>query len=350
MATTDLSSDKILHLIDTDNVVGDRKKRGRPKKNANDENPTNQPDANELAGNEEIILHLSITKNDIDTFRNGGSATQQKPAEIVANDVSETVTQTPLGKVASTTSMVIKSIGTAKQQASDSIKLIPTSSTETHATRDEQKQIVVAPVADETEITKTTDATTLRKYVKRINELTEFIKMNMPMYYCKVSSYPVDLKLFDKQGKKFIPKTTKICCWHDTEQFDGLPTFIPERYYNGEFYVWGCFCSFNCACAYNLAKNDGRVLERHNLLVRLFYEINKTRIASIKDVEINPAGERELLQKFGGPLTIQQFRDNAKILGRTYSVLIPSCHPIKITYSENTNSKVTNTNILNEEY
>lgn len=154
------------------------------------------------------------------------------------------------------------------------------------------------------------------------------------------------MHLFERNGKKFIPKPTKICCWHDTEPFDGLPTYLPEKFYNGEFYVFGCFCSFNCACAYNLAKNDGRVLDRHNLLIRMFYEINKKKITSVKDIEINPAGQKELLQKFGGPLSITEFRENAKIMGRTYSELIPSCHPINITYSENTSSKIVNTSIL----
>lgn len=300
--SSDLSSDKILSLIDADNIAIDKKKRGRPKKTTIDATQQNTQENDDNIANEEIILHLSLTKAEIDAFRNGNTPQPMLIEPTIHEEQKE-------------------------NECSEKINNKPNPA--------------------ETLDIKSKDVTTLiQKQVARINELSDFIKINMPMYYCKVSAYPIDLHLFERNGKKFIPKPTKICCWHDTEPFDGLPTYLPEKFYNGEFYVFGCFCSFNCACAYNLAKNDGRVLDRHNLLIRMFYEINKKKITSVKDIEINPAGQKELLQKFGGPLSITEFRENAKIMGRTYSELIPSCHPINITYSENTSSKIVNTSIL----
>ena len=167
----------------------------------------------------------------------------------------------------------------------------------------------------------------------------------MPMYFTQIKSYPIDLKLFDKNNNEFIPKLTTLCCWWDTEPFEHYPVYIPDKYYKEKYYVFGNFCSFNCACAYNLNLRDDKVLERNYLLTRMFYEINKTKIKSINEITINPSGDKELLKKFGGHMTINDFRENSKIIGRHYNKLMPPCQPINVIYDEVTNSKNINNQI-----
>ena len=141
-----------------------------------------------------------------------------------------------------------------------------------------------------------------------------------------------------------IPKKTNICCFYCTCQFDWLPTYLPEKYSNGIFYVSGCFCSFNCKASYNLKLGDSKVWERYSLIKQLYYMINKDKIKSISDIEINLAGPVELLDKFGGPMSITEFRKNSKILGREYHKLIPPFSPIMVVFEETTNPKISSKN------
>ena len=164
------------------------------------------------------------------------------------------------------------------------------------------------------------------------------------MYFTEVKFYPSELNLFDLKDKILIPKKTNICCWWCTYNFDCLPTYLSEKYADNKFYVSGCFCSFNCAGAYNLHLNDNKIWERYSLLKQMYYIINKEKILSINDIEINISGPRELLDKFGGPMKIEEYRKNSKILGREYHKLIPPFLPISVGFEEITNSK-TNKNI-----
>lgn len=166
------------------------------------------------------------------------------------------------------------------------------------------------------------------------------------MYFTEVKTYPVNLKIFDSKDNEIIPKKTNINCWWCTYNFDCLPSFIPDKYHNNKFYVFGCFCSFNCAGAYNLSLNDDRIWERYALMKQLYYMINKNNITSISDIEINIAGPKELLEKYGGPMTIEEYRKNSKILGREYHKLMPPFLPINIGFEESTNSK-TNSKTIN---
>ena len=177
-------------------------------------------------------------------------------------------------------------------------------------------------------------------------ELKKYLTEITPMYFTEVKIYPCELNLFDIKQNKLIPTTTDLCCWWCTCQFDNLPTYLPEKYSDSNFYVSGCFCSFNCVGAYNLSLNDDKVWNRYSLLKLMYYMINKNKIISISDIEINIAGPKELLKKYGGPMTIDEYRKNSKILGREYHKLIPPFIPVNSGFEEITNSKI-NANIPN---
>jgi len=184
-----------------------------------------------------------------------------------------------------------------------------------------------------------------RKLKTDYDELKKFLTEITPMYFTEVKVYPIDLKLFDKQNNELIPKKTNIHCWWCTYQFDTFPTYLPEKYFKDEFYVCGCFCSFNCAGAYNLSLNDNKIWERYSLLKQLYYIINKNKISSMVDIEINIAGPKELLEKYGGTMKIDDYRKNSKILGREYHKLIPPFVPLTFAFEETTNSKISGKNV-----
>ena len=185
----------------------------------------------------------------------------------------------------------------------------------------------------------------IRKLKEENDELKKYLTEITPMYFTEIKNYPIDLKLFDNTNNVLVPKKTNICCWWCTYQFDVLPTYLPDKYSKECFYVSGCFCSFNCAGAYNLNLNDNKVWERYSLLKLLYYMINKDKINSITDIEINIAGPKELLEKYGGPMKIDDYRKNSKILGREYHKLMPPFIPLSLAYEETTNNKISGKNM-----
>jgi hypothetical protein len=122
-----------------------------------------------------------------------------------------------------------------------------------------------------------------------------------------------------RDGKQIIPAKTDICCWWCTYTFDSVPVYIPELYNNSTYYVFGCFCSFNCANAYNLNLNDYKVKERYSLLVNLAISVYKKNVE--QDIFIAP--QREILEKYGGPLSITEYRKNFKTCTKEYRLILP---------------------------
>lgn len=96
-----------------------------------------------------------------------------------------------------------------------------------------------------------------------------------------------------------------ICCFWCCHEFDTRPVFIPIKYEHlkEKFRVKGCFCSFNCCLSYmnsNIKYRGKRYLLGH------MYKI----FTGNKIFDIEPAPPREALKKFGGHLTINEFRDS----------------------------------------
>lgn len=298
----EINNQDILNAIDLNKINQiEKKKRGRPKKTQQMMSIVpkvkNQSCDEEDLEEEEIILHLPISKSDIMQINSG---------EYTLDDIVEKQT-------------VINSIQESELSPDkDSVK-----PNDGHI---KQLGMIIKKLKDEND--------ELKKYLTDIT----------PMYFTEVKVYPIDLKLFDVDQNVLIPSKTNICCWWCTHQFENLPTYLPEKYSDGKFHVSGCFCSFNCAGAYNLALNDNKIWERYSLLKLMYYMINKDNITSINDIDINIAGPKELLEKYGGPMKIEEYRKNSKILGREYHKLIPPFLPINFGFEEITNSK-TNKNI-----
>ncbi|AYV80915.1 MAG: hypothetical protein Harvfovirus10_13 [Harvfovirus sp.] len=134
----------------------------------------------------------------------------------------------------------------------------------------------------------------------------------------EVSIIPMNVSFIDtRSGKAKICDKTDICCWWDTCSFETLPVYIPERFYNGHFYVFGCFCSFDCAAAYNLKLNDYKVSDRYSLIKKLHFLIMG------KNIDVPIAPPREVLDKFGGHMTIGEYRAVARMLNKEYKLLLP---------------------------
>ena len=133
----------------------------------------------------------------------------------------------------------------------------------------------------------------------------------------KVNQILVPFKNFNKNGK--WPEQVNIYCWHCCHPFKNKPVSIPIRYANDTFYVYGVFCSYNCAAAYNLTTNDYNKNENHQLLSLMYsklYNLNSF-------VDICPAPPKEVLQIFGGNVTIDNYRNNFTTNNKEFKLIKP---------------------------
>ncbi len=139
----------------------------------------------------------------------------------------------------------------------------------------------------------------------------------------------IDLNLFSLiDGKAIVTNKTNIACWWCTEQFTTMPCFIPDKCVNGKYYVFGCFCSYNCAKAYNLSiGDDNKSTTRTSLLSKLC-------LAVLNKSDVKAAPPSEMLKKFGGPKTIDEFRKNSLIVKKEYKSNIPVVIPMGLSIEE----------------
>ena len=112
------------------------------------------------------------------------------------------------------------------------------------------------------------------------------------------------------------PRTKGNCQWC-LHEFNTHPVGMPvSKQSSGKIAVEGMYCSLECACAHNFDKLHAshEAFARHYLCCELASTASTTG-----PVHINPAPARELLDTFGGPLSIEQFRDREGV----YSVVYP---------------------------
>jgi len=126
-------------------------------------------------------------------------------------------------------------------------------------------------------------------------------------------------KLINFIDFKNINEENHICCWWCTHQFDNLACGIPLKFEDGKYTVKGYFCSFNCALSYNRNENiDYLVKQQRMTLLNLLYNEMEP-----DGEEIEYAPRKECLRKYGGILSIEEFRKNKKIYKLTYPPIIP---------------------------
>ena len=123
---------------------------------------------------------------------------------------------------------------------------------------------------------------------------------------------------------KCEPKENETVCWWCCHQFDTLPIGLPERYNEGKFQLHGNFCSFNCAHAYNIQQNDFKTWERYSLL-NLY---RKLVLGSSQNSRIMSAPPRQILQMFGGKMSIEEFRENNSNIAKEYRYILPPFIPV----------------------
>lgn len=133
------------------------------------------------------------------------------------------------------------------------------------------------------------------------------IKGNFDTYYksniiCNNDGFNYSLEEFNLKKKD---NKTDICCWWCCHKFKTNSIPIPMKYNEVKevFYTFGNFCSFSCSKAFiENNKKPYYNCSQNGLLEFMRYKITGERKT------IKPSPHRLLLNMFGGPLTIEEFR------------------------------------------
>ncbi len=102
---------------------------------------------------------------------------------------------------------------------------------------------------------------------------------------------------------KELPSETTLSCFWCCESFPGRPCIIPTHITDKTWYVYGNFCTPQCCMAYLLSE----ILDTHTRWERIAL-LNRLYGAQTNG-RIYPAPSRESLQRFGGPISIEDFRE-----------------------------------------
>lgn len=115
---------------------------------------------------------------------------------------------------------------------------------------------------------------------------------------------------------------TNINCWWCCHEFTNTPFVLPIKKVNNCINAVGCFCCAECATSWNFYsdKRNDDIWESYSLLNLLYRKYLNGNILKIKF-----APPRESLIKFGGTLTIEDFRS----FNNSYNKKIQNiCHPV----------------------
>ena len=140
-------------------------------------------------------------------------------------------------------------------------------------------------------------------------------KYNNVSLYEKNKVLPILLEYSETNKNKEWPTSVSSSCFWCCEPFDCVPVGIPIKKLNNTFYMYGNFCSPECAAAYifNEKKYMNDCWEKYSML-NLIYGNNQP---------IKMAPSKICLKKFGGRLTINEFRNICTRLNKSYKVLLP---------------------------
>jgi hypothetical protein len=271
-------------------IIDQPRKRGRPRKNKSVEKPikhTEKRKSTRENENREIILHLPLF---------GGKAAANSSPDEDGNAFT-------MGEGSASENI---------KEATDEAILTISDQESPPSDNDDEMHIgeLISELKKKNKI--------IKQLREEISTLKNIVGESAFMSCREIRTIPSNVNFIDsKNGKTVVCEKTNIACWWCTYNFDTLPCFIPERYYNSAFYVFGNFCSYDCAAAYNIDLRDYKVSDRNSLIKKLYLTIKGT------SDEIPVAPKREVLEKFGGPLTIEEYRKVSRGINKEYKLLLP---------------------------
>ena len=126
---------------------------------------------------------------------------------------------------------------------------------------------------------------------------------------------PIMLEYNEFNKKKEWPSSINMCCFWCSEQFDSVPVGIPIMKQSDTYYMYGNFCSPECAAAYifDNKKFINDCWERYSMLNYIYGNNESIKVAPSK----------LCLKKYGGRLSIKEYRHICTKFNKSYKLLLP---------------------------
>jgi hypothetical protein len=119
--------------------------------------------------------------------------------------------------------------------------------------------------------------------------------------------------------------TTSDVCWNCCHSFSNQAHTIPLSYIDKVFYIYGTFCSFNCGARYIFDTYTDKNKWNLYSLLNLYYNISLGK----QGAKVVPSPHRLLLEKFGGSMSIDDYRGSTQNYIMHIPPIIPQGHTIK---------------------
>ena len=129
---------------------------------------------------------------------------------------------------------------------------------------------------------------------------------------------PIFMEYSDANRKNTWPQKTNIDCFWCCCAFDNTPFGIPIKKVDEKFLMFGNFCSAECAASHIFDinfLNDNEKTESYSMLNYIYKEKDS------KGIQFAPS--KLCLKRFGGRLTIEQYRANLRSQNKMYDIIIP---------------------------
>jgi len=299
------SIDNLLNIENSkqsNNQQAVKRGRGRPRKNQVmndvDKNKKNKnvqlskpinKNLNKKELDEEIILHLPISFKDLNNMKSESNAVFENKTTTSSNNNNNQDINI----------FTINDIGSDPNSDSSNFEVNDVVVHDLKHKIKEQEKVII-------------------KLEKEINECKALLNDDNANGVNNRKVSKMNLNLIETNtGTPVTVEKTNIACWWCTHNFDTLPCFIPEKIIDGNYYVFGCFCSYNCAATYNLKMDDSYIWNRYSLLKKLYNAIH----GGTDDISLAPP--REIFSKFGGTLTYEDYRKNCKKNTKEYRFIMP---------------------------
>lgn len=118
--------------------------------------------------------------------------------------------------------------------------------------------------------------------------------------------------------------STNLCCLNCCHKFTTVPWYLPVHYINNVFIVIPIFCSSGCTLRYNIDSGNSDWNKRQSLFYLMYNKIYNQNVTKIP-----LAPQTILLDDYGGPFTIEQYRDYSdKKQLDTIDVIYPEIYSI----------------------
>ena len=205
---------------------------------------------------------------------------------------------------------------------------------------------------DDSENEEITDEMSKKELEVSISELKEKCGLESPnesymQTIKKTKIHEIMYEFINASDNNEWPMQTNVACFWCCHKFSNMPIGIPNRIVRKKFNLWGCFCSYNCAAAHIFYNKIPNMWEKYALLNLFYAKVNKC-----KSVKIKLAPPRESLQMFGGTMQIEEFRHASLKTNVVYRIIdppivsiIPQLEEIQL---ENMNRRKANTLLYND--